>query len=205
MRAPLLAVAGPSGAGKSTLAHYLVERNLVRWRPVLLSLDRYYRDLAHLPPREREQNNFDDPEALEWEMLRAHLANLSAGQGIQVPVYDFSTHTRRHPDQALPAGGLIILEGIFALHKKIIDLVDFGVYVELSEEKSLERRLERDTRQRGRAAEDVLRQFRQSVSPMFRLHVLPTREAAHLVVRGDAPLRHSAELVDQLLSQRRQA
>lgn len=202
MQAPLLAVAGPSGGGKTTLAKHLA-LNFAPLRPVLLSLDRYYRDLSRLAPGERGQGNFDDPRAIEWPLLRRHLRQLAEGRAVQVPHYDFTSHTRL----PLPLGptGLTILEGIFALHEKVRDLVDHGVYVDLPREQCLRRRLERDVAQRGRSPEDVLRQFRETVEPMFRLHVLPTRAAANLVVRGDAPLEQTSRLVEQLLTRRKQA
>ena len=71
----LIGIAGPSGAGKSYLASHLAGRLSA---PVL-ALDHYYRDLSHLPLAERAQSNFDEPAALEHDLLIKQIGDLRQG------------------------------------------------------------------------------------------------------------------------------
>lgn len=183
-RPHLLAIAGPSGSGKSTLADALAAccANL---DPFVLRMDAYYRDLSHLSPEDRAAVNFDDPAALEHGLLAEHVRALAGGQPAAVPEYDFTTHTRTGARTVRWNGCLLIVEGMLALHWPDLNrLYDSRVFVDLDDGAALARRTERDTRERGRTAESVARQFRESVAPMAAAHCRPTRAAADLVLDG---------------------
>jgi uridine kinase len=194
MAAPsyLIGIAGPSGAGKSYLAHHLAQQLSA---PVL-ALDHYYRDLSHLPLEERVQSNFDEPAALEPELLISQVADLRAGRTIQLPRYDFATHTRTGVTQAFQPAEFVIIEGLFTLHwPELRMLLGTSIYVETSGETCLRRRTERDVRERGRTPESVVHQFHTTVAPMAELYVGPTRAHADVVVGGDTPIELSVARV----------
>jgi uridine kinase len=178
----LIGIAGPSGAGKSFLAEWL-GRALVA--PVL-SLDHYYRDLSHLSCEVRGQSNFDDPAALEHELLIFQIRELAEGRGVAVPIYDFAQHTRSGETRFLLPGGYVIVEGIFTLYfSELRRLLGTSVYVEADEALCLQRRVERDVQERGRTTESLLEQVRSTVLPMMRQYVIPTRSRADVVVSGE--------------------
>lgn len=181
----LVAIAGPTCAGKTTLASALAEAFALQ-RPVVFALDAYYRDLAHLSPAERAQQNFDDPKALDWPLLREQARKLMAGEAIEQPVYDFATHTRRPGQtQRLGPAGLIVAEGLHALHDEELRAgAALSVYVEAGAQTCLTRRLDRDVRERARTPESVVAQFTGNALPMAERYVAPTREHAALVVSG---------------------
>lgn len=194
-RTMLIAIAGPSGSGKSTIAKGLC----AKWRrgsAELLELDRYYHDLSHMPPAERDARNFDVPEALESELLAQHLDELLSGQAVALPRYDFATHCRLPVHDKLAPPDLLVVEGLFALYWEAIrDLADLNVFVDADSDTCLERRLARDGEQRSRDEQSVLKQYRSVVEPMCRKHILPTRVHARVTVSGLAPLDESIHTI----------
>lgn len=181
----LIGIAGPSGAGKSYLALYLAGR----LQAPVLALDRYYRDLSHLPLQDRARSNFDEPAALEHELLIAHISDLHHAKTIEIPTYDFCLHTRTGEKQLFQPAQFVIVEGLFTFHwPELHSHFRTRVYVEATDDVCLQRRCERDVRERGRTPESVVEQFRVMVAPMAERYVTPTRAHAHVVVSGAAPI-----------------
>jgi uridine kinase len=188
----LIGIAGPSGAGKSHLATHLAER----LQAPVLALDHYYRDLSHLPLEERARSNFDEPTALEHDLLITQIGDIRAGKTIDVPTYDFSVHTRTGETQLFQPAEFVIIEGLFTLHwPELRHLLCTGVYVDMTDDISLERRRERDVRERGRTPESVLEQFQKNVAPMAERYVRPTCAHADVVVFGAIPIADEVERV----------
>jgi uridine kinase len=181
-KSTLIAIAGPSGAGKTTLA-----RALVAALPsaVLFSFDAYYADRSHLPTSERTRCNFDDPAALDTQLLTAHLRALAVGRAIDGPIYDFSTHCRRAETRRIEPASHIVAEGLFALYFDALrPLYSQRIYVDADAELCLQRRLQRDAGERGRSTDDIRRQYREQVLPMAQRYIYPTRRYAHVVLSG---------------------
>lgn len=179
----VVGIAGGSGSGKTTLAARIQER-LPAGSCVRLSHDAYYRCLADLPLEERARSNFDHPDSLESELLVRHLDVLRQGQAVEIPVYDFSTHTRRPGGVPLNPAPVVVVDGVLLLAvEDVRTRLDFRVFVETSAEERLQRRLRRDMRRRGRSRESVMDQWRSTVHPMYERFVAPSRDHAHLVVR----------------------
>jgi uridine kinase len=185
-----IGIAGPSGAGKSYLAQAISQR----LKAPVLELDRYYRDLSHLPMGERMLCNFDDPAALEHELLLDQVLVLRENNVVLAPAYDFSTHTRSLGSSLFLPAPYIILEGLFILHwPQLRELLDTVVYVDAPEEVCLQRRIERDVRDRGRTAESVIEQFRATVALMAENYVRPTLTHAQIMVSGELPIDEVAD------------
>lgn len=195
----VVAIGGPSCSGKSTL----VEALRAFWGPkntAVLPIDAYYRDQAHLPMEERMKCNFDAPEAIDWALLTDQLAELIAGNAIERPIYDYTTHTRAKERIRLEPRPIVMVEGLFALWPDALRrLAAARVYVELPAERCLARRIVRDRVERGRSEAQVREQFERFVRPMAERYVLPTRACADLVVPGDGPLERSVERVAHLV------
>ena len=188
----LIGIAGPSGAGKSYLASHVAER----LKAPVLALDHYYRDLSHLPLDERVRSNFDEPAALEHDLLIAQIGDLRAGKTIDVPTYDFFLHTRKSETQLFHPAEFVIIEGLFTLHwPELRHHLGTGVYVDMTDDICLERRRERDVRERGRTPESVNEQFQKTVAPMAERYVRPTLGHADVVVFGAIPIADEVERV----------
>jgi len=192
MKPYLIGIAGPSCAGKSYLSTHLA-RHL---KAAMLNLDSYYTDLDHLSLAQRAHFNFDAPEALDSFLLIEHVRQLSRGEAIEKPVYDFKNHSRTGQTERLEARGFIIIEGLFALYwEEIRVLQATKVFVDLGEEICLARRIERDMRERGRKRQSVLEQFQTTVRPMAQRYVHPTRQYADVVLTGDGEIQDEMERV----------
>lgn len=166
----------------------------------VVAIDRYYRDLSHLPRAERARQNFDHPDAIEWPLLEAHVAALRDGQAVALPVYDFAEHARCAATEACRSGEIVIVEGLFALVSPALrGLYDLAVYVDAPGDACLARRVERDVRERGRSPESVTEQWLASVEPMYVEVVAPTRRYADLVVAGAQPVNSSVDRIMRVL------
>jgi uridine kinase len=189
-----IGIAGLSGSGKTELA-----RQLAPHLPApcaLISLDSYYHPQAHLTLEQRARLNFDHPDALDWELLAAHLSRLESGEAIEEPRYLFDQHTRSRESTRVNPQPFLIVEGILALHSaEIRELLDIKVFVHTEERECLRRRLERDMAERGRTRDSVLRQYDETVWPMAQQFVIPSRNCADLVVSGEEPLDQSVAAV----------
>jgi uridine kinase len=193
LRPLVIGIGGCSGSGKTTLARELT----LQLDATLLPLDFYYRDLSHLSPEERAQQNFDHPDSLEHDLLVEHVKALVLGQTIACPIYDFATHTRV-PDRTEPitSTAVLIVEGILALHyPKLRALYDTSIYVDAPPDVCLTRRIHRDVRERGRTEESVLAQYEATARPMAELYVLPSAPCAHIAVEGTESLDWSVEQI----------
>ena len=192
MKPYLVGIAGPSCAGKSYLSAHLA-RHL---GAAILNLDSYYSDLQHIGLEQRAQINFDHPEALDSGLLIDHVRQLSRGDAIEKPVYDFKIHARTGETERLAPREFMIVEGLFALYwEDIRALQQTKVFVDLGEDICLARRVERDMRERGRTRESVLEQFSTTVQPMAQRYVHPTRQFADVVLTGDGEIGEGVERV----------
>ena len=188
----LIGIAGPSCAGKSYLSQHIAEK----LDAAMFHLDSYYRELDHLSLVQRAHWNFDAPEALETELLFEAVRKLHRGEPVFKPVYDFTTHTRTSETTLVEPRKYVIIEGLFALYwDEITKLLGSKVFVDLGEDICLERRIERDIRERGRTRESVLEQYESTVLPMAKRYVHPTREIADIVVTGNDAIENEVSLV----------
>lgn len=189
----ILGIAGASGSGKTTLAAELA-REL---DGIHFPLDNYYLDLSHLPPAERAKENFDDPALIESSLLSEHVAALAQGETIQRPLYDFSHHIRI-PDETetIRAGAFVLVEGLFALYyPELLPLYQLRVYLDTPDDVCFDRRMRRDTIERGRTPESVRRQYDATVRPSSIAFVRPSAAHADLVIDGTAALDWKVEQV----------
>lgn len=184
----IVGICGGSGAGKTTLVGELIHR----LGPEVVSsvaFDAYYRDLSHITMQERMQVNYDHPDSLDHELFVEHLHDLRRGRVVEIPIYDFASHTRTGEVTVVKPEAVVILDGILLLKfTKIRDLIDLAVFIDIPEAVRLDRRAQRDVRERGRDVDDVHRQFWETVAPMHDRFVQPTAEHADRVVTVDEPL-----------------
>ena len=181
-RAVTIGVAGGSGSGKTTVAHAILAR-VGRHRIAHLEQDAYYRDLSHLSLDERRRYNLDHPDAIETDLLVAHLAQLQAGRAIDVPDYDFASYCRRETTHLLESRPVILVEGILILAEKSVrERLDIKVFVDTDADLRFIRRLRRDTVERGRTPQSVVDQYLATVRPMHLEFVEPSKRYADIII-----------------------
>ena len=177
----VIGIAGGTGSGKTTLMKRLVEAfgDVVS----VLIHDNYYRRLDHLALEERRLVNYDEPAALETELMAVHLQQLRAGQAIDCPVYDFSQHNRSDDTIHIEPRQVIIVEGILIFENpELRDLMDIRIFVDTDADIRICRRIKRDVNKRGRSLESVIEQYQTTVKPMHEKYVEPSKKYAHIVV-----------------------
>ncbi len=178
----IIGMAGGSGSGKTTIAHAVIE-TVGADSVTLIQHDAYYRDLNHLTLEERGAVNFDHPDSLETELLVGHLEMLRAGEPIDRPVYDFSTHTRTERTVRVVPEHVVIVEGILVLAEPALRcLMDLRIYVDTDADLRLLRRLQRDLIERQRTIESVLDQYMTTVRPMHLQFVEVSKRYADIIV-----------------------
>ena len=184
----LMVVAGPTASGKTTLCRELASRT----GALLIGHDRYYRDVAD--PR---YHNYDHPSSLETALLEAHVQALLAGESVDLPIYEFKTHTRKSESERVFPRPLIIVEGILTLTSQVLrDLAHLRVYVDAPADLRLVRRIRRDGIERGRDVAGILAQYEATVRPMHIRWVESTRAVADLVLDGLATVEVGVERME---------
>ena len=182
MRPLVVGIAGGTGSGKSTVARKLAHA-MPAGRCVTIEHDAYYKDQAHLPLEERARVNFDHPSSLDSALLADHLRELRAGRGVDVPVYDFTNHTRRADTRRVEPAAVIVVEGILVFVEAALrELMDVKIFVDTDPDIRLMRRIRRDLEHRGRSFQSIRDQYYATVRPMHLEHVEPTKRWADLIV-----------------------
>ena len=177
----VIGIAGGTGSGKTTLMKNLIEefQNDV----TILSHDNYYKRHDELTYEERCGLNYDEPAALETDLMALHLDQLRHGQAIDCPVYDFTQHNRSDETIRIEPRKVIIVEGILIFEDKPLrDLMDIRVFVDTDADVRLCRRIKRDVNKRGRSLESVLQQYQETVKPMHEMYVEPSKKYANIIV-----------------------
>lgn len=197
----IIGVAGGSGSGKTTVAERV--RETAPGRTVaILHHDSYYRDSSHLRPEERALINYDHPGAFETDLLVRDLQALRAGEAVNVPVYDYATHSRTDTTRRVEPADIVFVEGILVLENDDLrDLMDIRLFVDVDADERLMRRLERDIHERGRTLESVLRQYRQVVRPMHLQFCEPSKRHAHLIIPEGGHNRVAIELITSRIAE----
>lgn len=178
----IIGIAGGSGSGKTTFARKLSEQ-LGEQLCSILGQDSYYIDQSHRFDSDGGSVNFDHPDSLEFDLMATHLESLKRGEPIEVPIYDFATHSRLAKTIRLEAKPIILVDGILILSQpQVRKILDEAVFIDCEENLRYERRLNRDVVERGRTPLGVFRQFHNQVKPMHDQFVEPSKKAATLVV-----------------------
>ena len=194
----VIGIAGGSGSGKTTLMNNIVSR--FSEDITVLSHDSYYRRHDDMTYEERCQLNYDEPAALETELMVKHLDRLRNGEAIDCPVYDFTVHNRSDEVTRIEPSRIIIVEGILIFENEALrDLMDIRIFVDTDADIRLCRRVKRDVNKRGRSLESVLSQYQETVKPMYEKYVEPSKKYAHILVPEGGKNTIAQEFIISLL------
>ena len=177
----VIGIAGGTGSGKTTLMKNIIER--FSDDVTVISHDNYYKRHDNLTYEERCGLNYDEPAALETDLMAVHLDKLRQGQAIDCPVYDFTVHNRSDETIRIVPKRVIIVEGILIFENKPLrELMDIRIFVDTDADVRLCRRIKRDVNKRGRTLESVLTQYQETVKPMHEMYVEPSKKFADIIV-----------------------
>lgn len=178
----IIGIAGGTGSGKTTVVKKIIE-SLPAGEVVLLPQDSYYKDSSHVPVEERQNINFDHPDAFEWSLLSKHVTMLREGKSIEQPTYSYLTCSRLPETIHIEPREVIIIEGILALcDKKLRNMMDLKVFVDADPDERLIRVIQRDVVERGRTAEAVMERYTRVLKPMHQQFIEPCKRYADLIV-----------------------
>lgn len=178
----VIGIAGGSGSGKTTVTAEVMEA-VGPQAVAVIELDSYYVDQSPLPFEERCKVNYDHPDAFEWPLLFEQISHLRAGAAVDVPVYDYATHTRSKKVRRVESAPVVVVDGILSLYEpQLRSLFDLKVFVDVDADLRLIRRMRRDIHDRGRTAESVVEQYLETVRPMHESFVEPTKRYADVII-----------------------
>jgi uridine kinase len=178
----LIGIGGGTGSGKTSLAKNILKKFGTR-EVVVIEQDNYYQDLSHIPLPEREKHNFDHPNAIDFKLLKNHLSKLLKGQSVNIPIYNFETHTRFKDSRIIEPHNAIVLEGILVLtDPELREMMDIKIYIETDDVIRFIRRLTRDIEERGRTPKEVIRQYLDTVKPMHEQFVEKSMKYADIII-----------------------
>jgi uridine kinase len=178
----IIGISGGTGSGKTTVANRILEA-VSAAEVVFIQQDSYYRNIKDLPLDYRNVANFDHPEALDNDLLVHHISKLKAGESIELPIYDFKTHTRLNDTRPVEPKPIVIVEGILIFaDARLLEQMDIKVFVDTPDDIRFIRRLRRDIAERGRTVESVIEQYIATVRPMHMQFVEPSKRYADVII-----------------------
>jgi uridine kinase len=178
----IIGICGGTGSGKTTVARRILE-NVSDEQVVFLQQDSYYRNIGDMPIELRGVINFDHPDALDNDLFINHVKALRAGEAIEMPVYDFSIHTRRAETVHIEPKPILIVEGILIFVDAMLRAqMDIKIFVDTDDDLRFIRRLQRDVNERGRTTESVIKQYLETVRPMHQQFVEPSKRHADVII-----------------------
>ena len=178
----VIGVAGGSGSGKSTVTREVLATIGPEMAAVVMQ-DDYYLDQTHMSPEDRRKTNYDHPDAFDWPLMMQHVQALRRGQAIEMPEYDFSLHNRSSKTITVKPAPVIVVEGLFALYDaKLRGIMSLKIYVDTASDVRFIRRLQRDISERGRSTENVVQQYLDTVRPMHKQFIEPTKRNADVIL-----------------------
>lgn len=191
----VIGVAGGSGSGKTTVSQRILDE-IGREHIAFLAHDSYYHDNSHLTVAERARKNYDHPDSLDTPLLAQHIAALRDSQPVDVPCYDFASHTRQPQARRLLPARIILVEGILIFAEKLLRTqMDIRIFVDTDADIRLIRRLQRDVQERGRTPDSVIEQYLTTVRPMHLEFVEPSKRYADVIVPEGGHNRVALEMI----------
>jgi uridine kinase len=178
----IIGICGGTGSGKTTVANRILE-TVSADEVVFIQQDLYYRNLKDMPLDYRNAANFDHPDAIDNELLTNHLKKLQAGEPVELPIYDFRTHTRLPATTRIEPKSIVIVEGILIFAEpRLLEQMDIKVFVDTPDDVRFIRRLQRDIAERGRTLDSVIEQYLATVRPMHMQFVEPSKRFADVII-----------------------
>jgi uridine kinase len=183
----IIGITGGSGSGKTTFAKNISEKlnseKLAIYESVIIPQDNYYKDFSDLPYEQRKEINFDEPAAIDYDLLISHIKLLKEGNSIDMPQYSMYNSKRMPETTKVFSKPIIITEGILIFqNQELLDLIDIKVYLDSSPDDRLINIIRRDIYERGKNFAEVLKRYEDLVRPMHIKYIEPSRKLADYII-----------------------
>ena len=196
IKTTIIGIAGGSGSGKTTVAKSILEK-IGKNRIAYIPHDNYYKDLSNLSESEKEKVNFDHPNSLDTDLLVLDICKLYNGNSVNIPKYDFKTHSRTKETINMIPHNIILIEGILIYSDvNLRNMINTKIYVDTEADERFIRRLKRDYSERGRTINSIIKQYQTTVKPMHQQFVEPTKAYADIII----PSGYNKSAVDMVVS-----
>lgn len=193
----IIGVTGGSGSGKTSVCREIFKQFQGK-SIMMLEHDSYYKDQSHMSFEERLETNYDHPLAFDTDLLIEQLKQLMAGEAVDIPVYDYTNHTRSEEVIHQESKEVIILEGIMILeNQRLRDLMDIKIFVDTDDDLRIIRRIQRDMTERGRSLDSIIDQYLGVVKKMHEQFIEPTKKYADVIIPEGA---HNTVAIDLMVS-----
>jgi len=181
----IIGICGGTCSGKSTISQKIKEfyndKGVIK-----INTDSYYKDHSKLSFSKRAEINFDHPNSIDFILLIKHLNELIKNKSIKEPIYSYKSHKRLKKTKLLKPKRIIILEGLHIFcNDELINLIDFGLFLNLDSQTRLKRRIKRDITERGRTEKEVINRFNEMCEPMYKKFIYPSRKKANTVINSN--------------------
>ncbi|MFC2109737.1 uridine kinase [Bacteroidota bacterium] len=197
----IIGITGGTASGKSSLVSKLKETYSDDFLEII-SQDSYYKKTDHLSIDERIALNFDHPDSLDFDLLVKHITTLKSGKTIEQPIYSFVEHNRTLNTKKVLPKKLLIIEGILILNdKRLLNLMDYKIFIDAPENDRLQRRLNRDIEHRGRTKEEVTKRYLNTLKPMHDLYIEPCKKKANMIIFNGNKTNNAFELLKSSIEQ----
>lgn len=198
----IIGICGGTGSGKTTVANRILE-SVSASEVVFIQQDSYYRNLKDLPLDFRKVANFDHPDALDNDLLVHHVRKLKLDEPVELPIYDFKTHTRLNETRRVEPKPIVIVEGILIFaDPRLLEQMDIKVFVDTPDDIRFIRRLRRDIAERGRTVESVIEQYIATVRPMHMQFIEPSKRHADVIIPEGGHNLVSVDLISGKIRER---
>lgn len=196
----IIGVTGGSGGGKTSVSKAILA-NFTDQKISMIQHDSYYKDQSHLTFEERVTTNYDHPLAFDTDLMIEHINELIAGRPVDIPIYDYTLHTRSEKNYRQEPQDVFIVEGILVLEdKRLRELMDIKIFVDTDDDIRIIRRIKRDMEERGRSLDSVIDQYTSVVKPMYHQFIEPTKRYADLIIPEGASNIVAIDLINTKIS-----
>lgn len=197
----IIGITGGTASGKTSLVQQITKVFSASEIGVIAQ-DSYYKTIDNLDYEERAKTNFDHPDAIDFDLLIAHLKELKAGNTIQQPVYSFVTHNRTEDFVLTSPPKVMLVEGILTLsNPELRDLFDIKIFIDADADERLIRRLKRDISERGRDLDEVVHRYQTTLKPMHDQFIEPTKAFADFVIANNKHNNTAIDILHRLIKQ----
>ena len=197
---PLIGICGGTASGKSTLANK-IKSSFSKIGVVCIVSDSYYKDHSLLNFKERSKINFDHPNSIDFDLIIKNLKKIKNNKKIKEPIYSYKTHKRLKKTKIVLPQKIVIVEGLHIYcNDKLLELLDFKIFLDLDSITRLRRRIERDVKERNRSVEEVKKRYFDMTEPMYEKFILPSKNKSDLIINSNnLNLKKIIKKIDELL------